>query len=438
MYGENAGNLRTELTTLLRQHRIQQRLGGPGTHIVPETTTLEERGVLGEQIARYLHAVLVWCLQAASAANLRINLEGTSGRTRGPAEDFRRRLTVAVAASTAGLPSLDELTAEQKFPMVETWRQAARAAALGEHDFGAGVGYGHLSDEQCMTVLKDSAEIMRGLVGLDHRYERIPGWEKLKDQGRLRRAAEVCAMSASNDAQDYSVDLRGWRPPAAAIHGPPKPGLGGILQGEHNLLVHLSQFPDAHNMRLILDSQRIVSHKAAATVGATLPALAERWEARAETFKALLHESRNVRGLLGDGGPAAAQGALVAVRAQRLARANPGDGTALLQLDRLFNRVDDRLTEVIEHGVAERLYFFRVKLPRVTNQSVALVQPQRVRYVPINSPVQSDLIDIVRTRLRPPPIQPRSPAGARQSRLDFEAAITHRPEGRGAGPAVSL
>lgn len=438
MYGENAGKLRTELTTLLRQHRIQQRLGGPGTHTIPETTTLEERGVLGGQIARYRHAVLVWCLQAARAANPQINLKGTSGRTRGPAEELRHRLTVAVKASTAGLPSLDELTAKQKFPMVETWRQAARAAALGEHDFGAGVGYGHLSDDQCMTPLKDAAEITRGLVGLDRRYERIPGWEKLKDQGRLGRAAEVCATSAFNDAQDYSVDLRGWRPPAAAIHGRPKPGLGGILQGEHNLLVHLNQFPDAHNMRLILDSQRIVSHKVADTVGATVPALAERWEARAETFKALLHETRNVRGLLGDGGPAAAQGALVAVRGQRLAPTALSDGTALRQLDRLFNRVDARLTEVIEHGVSERLYFLRVKLPRVTDRSVGLVQLQRVRYVPISSPVQSDLVDIVRTRLRPPPIQARSPTGARQRRLDFEAAITHRPQGRGAGPAVSL
>ena len=100
-------------------------------------------------------------------------------------------------------------------------------------------------------------------------------------------------------------------------------------------------------------------------------------------------------------------------------------------LDQLFNRVDSRLTEVIEHGVSERLYFLRVKLPRIVEQSAGLVQPQRVRYAPINSPAQSDLIEIVRNQLRPPPIQPRPPAGARQNRLDFEAAITHRPDGRG-------
>ena len=438
MYGENAGNLRTELTTLLRQHRIQQRLGGPGIHTVPETTTLEERRVLGEQIARYRHAVLVWCLQAANAANPQINLEDSSARARGPAEELRFRLTSAIETSTAGLPSLEELTTYQRFPMVETWRRAAKAASLGEHDFGAGLSYGALTDDHCKAVLKDAAEITRGLVGLDRRYELIPGWEKLKGQGLLGRAAEVCATSGGNAERDYSVDLRGWRPQEAAIEGPLLPGLGGILQGEHNLLVHLKHFPDAHNMRLILDSQRILSHEVATRVGTTLPALADKWDTRAETFTALLHQTRNIRGLLGDGGPAAAQGALVTARAQRLTHVNPDHGTTLLQLDRLFNRVDNRLTEVIEHGISKRLYFLRVKLPRVTDQSVGLVRQQRVRYAPINTAIQSDLTGIVRTRLRPPPTQTRPPAGARQSRLEFEAAITHRPEPRGAGPAVSL
>lgn len=422
----------------MRQHRVQQRLGGPGIHTVPETTTLEERGLLGEQVARYRHAVLTWCLQATRAVNPQINLEDAHGRARGPAAELHYRLKAAADTSTTGLPSLDELTTEQTFPMVETWRQASRAASLGEHDFGAGVEYVQLSDEQCRTVLKDAAEITRGLVALDRRYELIPGWEKLKDQGWLGRAAEACALSCGNAEQDYSVDLQGWRPPAAAIGGRPKPGLDGILQGEHNLLVHLKHFPDAHNMRLILDSQRILSHEVATRVGTTLPALADKWDTRAETFTTLLHQTRNVRGLLGDGGPAAAQGVLVAARAQRLAFADLDVGKALRHLDQLFNRVDTRLAEVIEHGISKRVYFLRVKLPRIVDQSVGLVQPQRVRYAPINSPAQSDLIEIVRTRLRPSPIQPRPPTGASQSRLDFEAAITHRPEGRGAGPAVSL
>lgn len=145
-------------------------------------------------------AVLVWCLQAIRAANPRINLEGTSGRTRGPAEGLRFRLEAAIEASPAGLPPLEELATEQTLPMVETWRQAARAAALGEHDFDAGLGYGRLSDAQCMTVLKDAAEVTRALVGLDRRYSNIPGWQSFKDlvgwAGRQKCAR--CSLGSTN------------------------------------------------------------------------------------------------------------------------------------------------------------------------------------------------------------------------------------------------
>lgn len=439
MYGENSGMIRAELTVLLRQHRIQQRLGGKGIHTVPETTTVQEREELGRQIARYRHSVLVWCLQAARAANPRINLGGTSGRSRGLAEELRYRLAEAAKASPAGLAPSEELATPQDFPIVDTWRLAARAAALGEHDFGAGVGYGHLSEDQCMTVLKDVAEIARALVGLDRRYEGIPGWQKLKDQGRLGRAAEVCATFAGYDEPDYTVDFRGWRPPADLDPGPATPGIRGVLQGEYNLLVTLNHFPDAHNMRLVLDSQRIVSHEAARRVGAIAPLLTEKWEARTETFKTLIHETRNVRGLLGNGGPAAAQAAVVASRAQKLEPDADIDSRHVQQLDRLFNRIDARLADAIEYGAAERLYFLRVKLPRVDDQAVGVVRPVRTRYVPINSPVQTDLIRIVRARLRPPPGQPRAPKGAARSRGDFEEAITHRPTLRGAitdGPSL--
>ena len=151
MYGENSGRLRAELTTLLRQHRIQHRLGGKGPPTMPETTTVEERQALGELIGRYRQMVLVWCLHAIRAANPHINPEGTTGRSRGPAGELRYRLVAAIDASPAGLPTLEDLNTPQNFQMVDTWRHAARAAALGEHDFGAGVGYGRLSEHQCKT-----------------------------------------------------------------------------------------------------------------------------------------------------------------------------------------------------------------------------------------------------------------------------------------------
>lgn len=168
-----------------------------------------------------------------------------------------------------------------------------------------------------MTVLKDAAEITRGLVGLDRRYEGIPGWEKLKDRGRHGRAAEACTAFAGSDGPDYSVDLRGWRQPAQVDRGPALPGLAGILQGEYNLLVHLQRFPEAHGMRLVLDSQRIVSQEAATRVRSTNPGLGGAWEARAETYKVLIHETRNVRGLSGGCAGIHRRGARREVRAGR-------------------------------------------------------------------------------------------------------------------------
>jgi hypothetical protein len=432
MYGENGGRLRAELTTLLRQHRIQQRLGGKGLHTVPETTTVEERQALGELIGRYRQTVLVWCLQAVSATSPHINLEGTTSRSRGPVEELRYRLGAAIDTSPAGLPTLEHLTTPRDFQIVDTWRLAARAAALGEHDFGAGVGYGRLSEDQCETVRKDAAEIARALVGLDRRYANIPGWQPLKDRGRLGRAAEICAAYAANDAPDLSVDVRGWRPPPQLDTHPVPAGINGILQSERNLLFELSRFPDAQSLRLILDSQRIVSRHLSSLVRTGSPP-ATRWVKRRETYEMLLAETRDLRGLLGNG-TAAGQAAIVAARAQRLTVHSETSAEALQQTDRLFHRIDTRLTQVIEYGTSERLYFLRVKIPRLVDHSEGLVRQIRVRYVPVDSPVQTDLLEVVRSRLRRPPEQPRAPQGAGRSRSDFEAAITHRPCPRGLTP----
>jgi hypothetical protein len=439
MYGENTRQLRAELTTLLRQHRIQQRLGGKGLHNVPVTTTAEQREQLGQQITRYRHGVLVWCLQATRAANTHISYEGASGRTEGPAGDLRYRLTAAIDAPNVDMPTVEELSTPQSFSMVESWRMAARAAALGEHDFGSEGGAGHLSPSQRMTVLKDAAEIARGLVSLDRRYEGIPGWTKLEGHGRLGRAAEACATFAGQGRQDYSVDLRGWSPRALVDQGQPQPGIAGILQGEYNLLVQLQRFPEALSLRLILDSQRIVSHEIASKVRSTDPTFADRCEARAETFRALIQVTRNVSGLLGNGGPAAAQAAIVAARSQRLSRSEETDERSLRQLGQLLDRIDTRLTDVIEHGARHRLYFLREKLPHLADHAQGLVHAPAGRYSPIDSSMQTSLIKIVRTRLRPSPEIPQSPQDAARSRLEFQEAITHRPTPRGlplGGPSL--
>lgn len=436
MYGENSGEIRAELAVLLRHHRIQQRLGGKGTHTVPESTTVEEREELGRQIARYRQSILLWWVQASRAANPHSILERDRNRSRGPSQEFHHRLSVAVQASPAELPPLEELAAPQRFPILESWRLATRAAALGEHDFGAGVEYGRLSDDQCMTVLKDSAEIVRAVVGLDRRYERIPGWAPLKDQGRLARAAEVCAAFAGYDEPDYTVDRLGWRPAAQLDRGAPPRGFGGIIHGEYNLLVSLNRFPDAQSLRLVLESQRIVSYVLADIVRGTHLSLAGKWERREVTHKALVNETRNVRGIFGSGSESVGYGSTVAARAQKLAAGAEFTPTEVRQLNQLFDRIDARLADTIERGVAERHYFLRMKLPEMAAESEGLVHTVNARYVPIDSPIQTQLLPIVREQLRPPIVVPSAPRGASQSRIEFEAAIAHRPGD--SGPTLAL
>lgn len=410
--------------------------GGAGSHTIPETTTVDERRLLGEQIRRYRHSALVWCLQAVRASNPRVNLLAMSSRMRGPADELDRRLQRTIDYS-GGPPSLEELTTAQPFAMVESWRNVARAATLGEHDFDAGLGRGHLTRPQCMTLLKDAADVVRGLVALDRRYSNMPGWQSLKDAGWLSRAAETGSAYAALVEPDYTIDHRGWRPRLGLIDGPALTGLAGVLQAENNLLVELGTFPDARSLRLILDSQRIVSRDAALLANATHPDLAAAWKARAGTYLRLIRATRDIGGMLGDGGPATGHGSLAAARIQRTTIDGAGtNGQASRHLARLFHGIDERIADVLEQGVHDRIYFTRVPLPRLDTSVAATVTPTRHRYAPITTDVCPDLLGLVRDALRPAPIRLTAPPHAATSRTDLEAAINHRPPPRGGTPDV--
>ncbi|GAA4393227.1 hypothetical protein GCM10023153_12990 [Ornithinibacter aureus] len=185
MYGQNAGVLRESLRELLTFHRIQHRIGGAGPRHVPATTTAEERELIGAQIARYRHSVLTWCHQGLYAANPHIDHQTLTRRTRGPVDELRHRLGIALGSDHAGLPTLEELTTTHPFLLVELWRHAARACALGEHDFTAGAGYGRLSKAQALTLVHDIAEVTEALLALDRRYDSVPGWQHLTNPTRL-------------------------------------------------------------------------------------------------------------------------------------------------------------------------------------------------------------------------------------------------------------
>ena len=342
-YGDTTSELRQVMTELLRRHRILQPLGGPGIHTVPESTTLEERREMGTQIQRFRHATLLWCHQAVGAVAPKFAPPGTSSRPRGPAEELRRRLGQTIDSMTVALPGIEELTTPHPNALVETWRQAARASVLGEHDFPAGVDHTRLDASQSRAVLQDAADVVRGLVVLDRRYSNVPGWEFLKNPGRLGQAAEVCSVFAALEERDYAVDRRGWRPPPATIPGPALPGIAGVVQAQQNMLVALSSVPTALNLRRIVRSQAEVAHEAARHAASAAPELVERFLDREYTYKLLQQASRNLGGLIGNGGVAAAESRNAELRLKHLPISELEDAAALHELAKLFTGTDARI-----------------------------------------------------------------------------------------------
>ena len=177
----------------------------------------------------------------------------------------------------------------------------------------------------------------------------------------------------------------------------------------------------------MLDSQRVLSSEAALRVRDIAPDLADKWRTRTQIYAALVRETRDLGGHVGAGGHAAAQAANAQGRFRRL-HGPLDEPKPLRHLDRLFTAINDRVSDIIEHGARERLYFLRVNLPRIVDQPQHHIRPVRERYVPISSPVQTDLLDIVRSELRSPPTPPTPPPGAARSRGELHEAITHRPE----------
>ena len=268
MYGENGHLLRAELSSLLKQHRIQLRIGGPGTHTVPVTTTGEERAQIGEQVRRYRQSALTWCLQAACA----VEPEAKSRLSPRATNPFRLACCPARrACRTAQGPrpdgaGLHRATSRPGGADHTTRAASGRAVASGRPRrrprrarLRRGLGHGRLDDGQLHTLIGDIAATVRALVVLDARYATIPGWERLHRADRLGWAALACALDASLDPPDYSIDMRGWRPKTKVITGPAKPGLLGVLQAEHNLTIRMQAFPSAMNLRLVVDSQRLLS-----------------------------------------------------------------------------------------------------------------------------------------------------------------------------------
>jgi hypothetical protein len=109
------------------------------------------------------------------------------------------------------------------------------------------------------------------------------------------------------------------------------------------------------------------------------------------------------------------------------------DHMPLHDMGKLFTRTDARVAAILEQGISERMYFLRVKVPRPLEQSehVVVGGPTREQYVRLDSPIQSDLMGIIRDQLRHPARLTDEPTSARASRGALADAIGHRPGRRG-------
>jgi len=433
MYGENGAQMRTELAALLRQHRVMHRL---------DADTAAERAEVGRQVLRFRQTILVWCAQAVGVARP-LAFANIPAK---PADPFRastehaaaigeltRALEYACAESQTKPASSIEFTTPSANVLVEHWRLAARSAALAEHDTAPDRAV-HLTAAQARVVAGDVAAVSQALVVLDRRYRNTPEWESLAGCDRLGWAALATALDVSLGQPDYSVDQTGWRPRTKPFRGPAKPGVLGVLQAEHNLLVRLKTFPNAMNLRLIVDSQRLLTTALIPYAERIAPELAGRWRERAATYSQIQRELRNVGGRLGNGAAATAEAANAVSRMKALPADAVIEPRMLGGFNTLFSRLDARITDILEAGVEQGAFVQRVTVPRLVTGEGRLIHPVRERFVPVACAADLQVIRTAREHLRPP--AESAPASPGTSRADLLAALIHRPPAKGAQPDV--
>jgi len=426
MYGETGAEMRRHLAALLRQHRVQQRLGGP---------TREAREELGVLVREYRQNLLAWLSQAMRAAsplafsNLP-SVQPNPFRSVGTAcpqvaaGELARAIDHARAESSASIASAEALATPLANPTVDHWRLAARAAAMAEHDTSDQFAV-QMTANHAQALVGDVAALTQAIVVLDQRYKNTPGWEPLAQSARLGWAALAAALDVNLGQPDYAVDHLGWRPKTKLMPDPARPGILGVLQAQHNLVVRMKSVPNATNLRLVVDSQRLVSAHLAPFAARIDERLAQRWTERAETYSVVLQELREVGGLLGRGGLAVAEGLNAVTRLRSLPPDTIVEPRVLSGFQLLFNRLDNRIADVIEDGVERGAFFKRVTLPRLVDGGGQLVSPVRERFVPVARATDLAVVRTVRERLRPPEPLPSATPGP--TRVDLHSALIHRP-----------
>lgn len=432
MYGENSDALRRALVTLLGHYRVNYDLLRQVTRAHPDDNTQNRQIEATAQVRRYRRTILTWCHQALVQADPNPTAERRQDQYQ-PHDWLRKALGRLLDRNPEPLPSTAELTTPQDISILESWRQAAKAAALAEHDFDRGLGDGLLDQREWLTLIGDVADITKALHVLDHRYRHLPGWEKLKGVRWLDRYIEDCSTlhQARSDVPAYNMDWRGWYPPHPEI-SPDADTITLVLAAEHRLLNSLKTVPSMANLRHLVTSQRELSNLAALRARNIAPEQAAQFRIREQNLAKVLKAARTAGGLAGTGADATAHSA----DAVRLLVTIPvGEAIqldALRNLEKLFRHVDNTLHRAIEHGFNTRIYLIRNTLPRIDPTDG--LQPHRVRQIfePLQHEGRTPLVAVARRYLRTDPVRMAPPGIAIFSRTDFRNAINRRrSNGRG-------
>ena len=428
-YGDVASRLRDTMTWLLERRRITQQLGGPGSFRVPVTTTETDRMAMGEEIQRYRAAVLAYCLEAVRAATPTADLDGKD-RLRDPAVALRYQLEIAHPGTPADVELSTLMRQRPSFELVSHWQGAAKLAIEGEREIAA-IRRQPLSGDQQAQVLKDAADLVRGLVVLDIRYKNVPGWRFLEQKGRLLTAATAVSEGLEATDLDASVDHLGWRPTPGMIEGPALPGLAGVLQAQHNVAVALNHFPSAFHLRHVMVAQADLSQQSARLAKAVGSSTAGAFQERTMLYRDLVVASRQVGGELGSGQFAAVESA----DAARRMASGPASGEhvdhSLAILAHLNSRIDMKVAAAVEHGFREKLYFVAITLPCLDTHARDGVFRPAQKYIAVDSPARCELRHLAHQRLRPQPkVSPAHAAPAGPDRATFAATVAIEPRPR--------
>ncbi len=353
-----------------------------------------------------------------------------------PVDRLTRLLDAALPKtnSTTDRPALSEALVRHPSAYVAAWQDAACAVVMAERE--PPVNGVPLTGAQSAVVLADAAKLVRAVTILDQRLRRLPGWVSLRNPGRLLQAAESVTLAlAGADTDhpvDYGVDVLGWRDRAlGVIDGPALPGLAGVAQAQHNTYIALGTLPTALNLRRVLATQLATSAHLRRVTDPVDARLGEQFADRYQTYDTLSQAARQVGGRLGDGARAALESQHAADRAAALHLVDANDQT-LSALRRLCSGIDLRIAQTIEHAFDEKLYFTSVQMPRLSEHVHAGIHRPRRYWTPVESVVQSDLLQVATQRLAVPPEPTPAPgvrdqAGPSRAQLD---QLIERARGR--------